>query len=165
MDLYSWAGSRYRDLSPTLYGVYLSNWDTATQATLWEDYQFKVIITLSTENHNPTTLADMRYLGICHYLFALADEPEAPLKDYLTQTYHIIDEAVGRRERVLVHCQMGVSRSAAVVLAYFMRRFQCFDMKKAHADLATFRPSIGINQGFRQQISAWLQENRDEEQK
>jgi hypothetical protein len=43
-----------------------------------------------------------------------------------------------------------------------MRRFQCLDMTKAHADLVTFRPVVGVNHGFRQQINSWLKEEDED---
>lgn len=33
-------------------------------------------------------------------------------------------DSAGKRRKILVHCQCGVSRSACVVVAYFMRKFQ-----------------------------------------
>lgn len=53
--------------------------------------------------------------------FQLEDMPDAPLLPVLKRVMQFLEE---RQDRpVLIHCQMGISRSASCVIAYLMRRF------------------------------------------
>jgi atypical dual specificity phosphatase len=60
--------------------------------------------------------------------------------------------AHGSGTRVLVHCNQGVSRSSAVVIAYLMKckRLRLMD---AYNYVAAIRPSIQPNFGFMEQLN------------
>lgn len=60
-------------------------------------------------NHN------MRYLGIEAY-----DTDGYSINKHFDETTRFIDDAIQNRGKVLVHCRMGMSRSATVVLAYML---------------------------------------------
>ncbi|ORX65686.1 DSPc-domain-containing protein, partial [Linderina pennispora] len=49
------------------------------------------------------------------------DHDEPDLHKYFDECFAFIDAARSRNENVLVHCQLGVSRSASLVIAYVMR--------------------------------------------
>ena len=53
------------------------------------------------------------------------DEPEANLLEQLPTALDFIASALGAGGRVLVACEAGVSRSAAVVVAHLMREEGC----------------------------------------
>ena len=54
-----------------------------------------------------------------------------PMEDTIMQNLHIhlpecfdfLDKAWENKANILVHCQAGISRSAAVIIAYLMYRF------------------------------------------
>ena len=67
---------------------------------------------------------------------------------YFDDTYKFIDEAIGN---VFVHCAAGISRSASVVIAYFMKKEgktyeQAFDFVKER------RNCVNPNEGFVNQL-------------
>ncbi|KAJ1942124.1 hypothetical protein FBU59_003292 [Linderina macrospora] len=49
------------------------------------------------------------------------DHDEPDLQRYFDECFAFIDAARNRNQSVLVHCQLGVSRSASLVIAYVMR--------------------------------------------
>jgi hypothetical protein len=51
----------------------------------------------------------------------LDDHSDAPIGDYLDDACEFIREGLRRGEGVLVHCRMGVSRSASFVIAFIMK--------------------------------------------
>lgn len=51
----------------------------------------------------------------------LQDDLDQDVKIYFEQTNQFLYECKQKNEKVLVHCQMGISRSAAIVLAYLMK--------------------------------------------
>jgi protein-tyrosine phosphatase len=57
----------------------------------------------------------------------------------------------------VVHCQMGISRSATVIIAYLMKRFK-WSYGMARDYLRECRPSIYPNSGFVRQLKEWGRE-------
>ena len=51
----------------------------------------------------------------------LHDEIQADVKQYFEQTNEFLLQCKQKNEKVLVHCQMGISRSSSIVLAYLMK--------------------------------------------
>ena len=79
-------------------------------------------------------------------IIQLDDSPQTNIIQYFKEAIKFIDDS----EKVFVHCFAGVSRSATLVIAYFMWKnrlsFQeSFDMVKSHR-------LIGPNEGFRKQL-------------
>ena len=58
----------------------------------------------------------------CNVLWInLPDEMGANVKQYFEQTNQFLLECKNKNEKVLVHCQMGISRSSSIILAYLMK--------------------------------------------
>lgn len=77
----------------------------------------------------------------------LDDHPDAPIEAHFENFCEYISEALAAKEPVLVHCQVGVSRSAALVIAYYMTAKQVgFD--EAFAAVKKLRPLVSPNIGF-----------------
>ena len=76
----------------------------------------------------------------------ILDLPDTDITVYFDECFAFIDAA--RQDGcVFVHCNAGVSRSAAVVIAYLMSSQQMsFDDALAH--LKSHRPSVRPNDGF-----------------
>lgn len=49
------------------------------------------------------------------------DELQADIRKYFETTNEFLYQCKMRNEKVLVHCQMGISRSSTIVLAYLMK--------------------------------------------
>lgn len=49
------------------------------------------------------------------------DELRADIKKYFHETNEFLNQCKEKNEKVLVHCQMGISRSSSIVLAYLMK--------------------------------------------
>jgi protein-tyrosine phosphatase len=49
------------------------------------------------------------------------DELRVNIKQHFEQTNQFLNECKEKNEKVLVHCQMGISRSSSIVLAYLMK--------------------------------------------
>ncbi|KAI1789918.1 DSPc-domain-containing protein [Ganoderma leucocontextum] len=88
------------------------------------------------------------------YRLDILDSSSADLRPHLEATVRWIDERLRRGINVLVHCQQGVSRSAAVVIAYLiyahsMTYDAAFDFVKRK------RPCIKPNSGFVRCLQDW----------
>lgn len=82
-----------------------------------------------------------------HTCLNILDLPETDLSQYYSDAFTFIDDAVASGGRVLVHCNAGVSRSAAITLAYLMKS-HTLSYEDAWSLLKAKRPSINPNFGF-----------------
>ena len=79
-------------------------------------------------------------------IIEISDTPETNIIKYFKDAIKFIDES----DKVFVHCFAGVSRSATLVIAYFM-----WKDKKPYKEVFDFvnkNRSIGPNMGFRKQL-------------
>jgi hypothetical protein len=51
----------------------------------------------------------------------LYDELKSDIKQYFKETNEFLYKCKQKNEKVLVHCQMGISRSSSIILAYLMK--------------------------------------------
>ncbi|KAI5120460.1 hypothetical protein M0805_008507 [Coniferiporia weirii] len=86
---------------------------------------------------------------------ALADSA-APdlLAPHLDGAVRFIRERLNRGENVLVHCQQGISRSPAIVLAFLMRE-RALSYDAALQVVKTRRKCIKPNEGFERTLRNW----------
>jgi atypical dual specificity phosphatase len=63
------------------------------------------------------------------------------------EAFRFIDDATARGGRVLVHCAMGISRSATIVIAYLMYKYRV-PLATAYNFVKARRPEINPNPGF-----------------
>ncbi len=82
---------------------------------------------------------------------ALKDEKEADIGAFFDSAWQFICAARGEGGRVLVHCKMGRSRSATVVLMA-MFRTGLFSLRTAWEHLRACRRQISLNTGFVQTL-------------
>ena len=125
---------------------------------------------------NPSLL---EYLGVTHVLnmamelpmsFELINNPRIKLRHILAddsekynirfdfeQAFEFIDEAHMQGGKVLVHCMMGISRSATIVIAYIMSRYR-LSFNSAYNLVKSLRPEIHPNRYFVNILKQYEQE-------
>eukprot|EP00475_Leptophrys_vorax_P042654 TRINITY_DN80481_c0_g1_i1.p1 TRINITY_DN80481_c0_g1~~TRINITY_DN80481_c0_g1_i1.p1 ORF type:complete len:235 (-),score=72.06 TRINITY_DN80481_c0_g1_i1:12-716(-) len=90
---------------------------------------------------------------------SIKDSGEEDLIGNLPEVTDFIHKARSDGLPVLVHCSMGVSRSASVVIAY-MIRYENLSLFEAHARVKAVRDVICPNVGFLQQLGMWEEQCR-----
>ncbi|KAK4475477.1 hypothetical protein MN116_002527 [Schistosoma mekongi] len=80
----------------------------------------------------------------------LRDEPSQDLLEILEDALNFINESIQNKSDILVHCAMGVSRSASVVIAYLMRQNH-LSYEEAY-NIVSRKRSIFPNNGFINQL-------------
>jgi protein-tyrosine phosphatase len=85
---------------------------------------------------------------------AVNDEPSAPLGDWFDGVVERMEQVLVARKSVYVHCQMGISRSSSLVLAYLMR-FHHLSLEAAHQLTKERRPVVAPNIGFWKQLKEY----------
>lgn len=100
--------------------------------------------------------------GIKLHWVKIDDEPSADIYRFFPQITSEIDKALSKGEPVLVHCQMGISRSPTLVAAYLMKK-KNMTAAEAIAFIEAKRDIINPNKGFVKQLQQWEQHLTGEE--
>uniref|UniRef100_T1GX44 Tyrosine-protein phosphatase domain-containing protein n=1 Tax=Megaselia scalaris TaxID=36166 RepID=T1GX44_MEGSC len=82
------------------------------------------------------------------------DDDKTNLLKYWDNTYKYITRAKSEGSKVLVHCKMGVSRSASVVIAYAMKAYN-WDFHNALDHVKRQRSCIKPNKNFMSQLETY----------
>uniref|UniRef100_A0A0A9WDN4 Dual specificity protein phosphatase 19 n=1 Tax=Lygus hesperus TaxID=30085 RepID=A0A0A9WDN4_LYGHE len=99
----------------------------------------------------------IQYPGISYTQVQLLDLPETDLLRSLPQCLAVIDGVREQGGTVFVHCNAGVSRSAAVTIAYVMQD-ELISFHEAYSRLKELRPAIQPNIGFINQLKLYEKE-------
>ncbi|EDQ92582.1 uncharacterized protein MONBRDRAFT_5247 [Monosiga brevicollis MX1] len=116
-----------------------SNWEELSR----NNCQYIINVTCEIENFFPDKI---KYCNI-----RVWDVPTTTIWPNWNRTYDFIRQARKAGSSVLVHCKMGVSRSASTVIAYAMKQYS-WSLEEAHAFVKKRRRIIKPNEGFRTQL-------------
>lgn len=79
--------------------------------------------------------------------FLLQDTPSEGIELFFESVFDIIEANRHNNKRVLIHCFMGISRSASFVIYYLMRT-RNWDFHESFEYVENIRPCIDPNPGF-----------------
>ncbi|KAM6177907.1 dual specificity protein phosphatase 19 [Rhynchocyon petersi] len=85
---------------------------------------------------------------------SMLDLPETNLLSYFPECFQFIEQAKMKDGVILVHCNAGVSRSAAVVIGFLMSSEE-MSFTSAFSLVKNARPSICPNTGFMEQLRTY----------
>ncbi|XP_068456757.1 protein phosphatase Slingshot homolog 2b [Clinocottus analis] len=104
---------------------------------------------------NVTREIDNFFPGVFEYHnIRVYDEEATDLLNYWNDTYKFISRAKKAGAKCLVHCKMGISRSAATVIAYAMKEYG-WDLKKAFDYVKERRAVTKPNPSFMRQLEEY----------
>ncbi|XP_068167761.1 dual specificity protein phosphatase 18 [Antennarius striatus] len=89
----------------------------------------------------------------------VTDSPDSPLGEHFHEVADKIHVTSERGGRTLVHCNAGVSRSAALCLAYLVKH-RGMTLLEAHGRVKSCRPLVRPNRGFWKQLIRFEMELR-----
>ncbi|XP_042369926.1 dual specificity protein phosphatase 18-like, partial [Plectropomus leopardus] len=89
--------------------------------------------------------------GVEYIHIPLSDSPMSPLCEHFDEVADKIQLTAERGGRTLVHCNAGVSRSAALCMVYLMKH-RGATLLQAHGWVRTSRPVVRPNNGFWKQL-------------
>jgi len=136
-------------------GVYIGGSSDANDLDTLENIGIRVIINCAPETH--VQRDDKRFT---YHLFSMEDRSDYPIDQDIPTAVEIITKAVSRKEKVLVHCHRGISRSVSLVIAWLMKTEQ-LNFDDALAEVTNSRPIASPNLGFTLALQAL--ENSDED--
>ncbi|CAF1031808.1 unnamed protein product [Adineta ricciae] len=126
--------------------LFLGNMQHANNSDLLERFQIKHIINVCDIKLRQMILDNFNVVHI-----PMPDEPRTNIKQHFDRTNELLHGYYEKKERCLVHCAAGVSRSATIVLAYLMK-YHHNTLKEAFFYLIEKRPQIWPNEGFLLQL-------------
>ncbi|KAJ4461276.1 putative Dual specificity protein phosphatase 19 [Paratrimastix pyriformis] len=134
-------------MAEILPGLFLSNLFFARTKRLLREKNITRIVNCSdtVDNYHPY---DFLYLKL-----NTADTPETDIQAHFERVFAFVDPALDLGQNILVHCAMGWSRSATVVLAISMHR-QRWTLLQAIQNLYS-KTYSNPNDGFLQQLIAF----------
>jgi protein-tyrosine phosphatase len=118
--------------------LYLCDYNSATKYAELCSLGIKQILTVGNGMLHRTEELRTKYIPI-------EDRSNENIKQYFTEAFEFIN-----RDVTVVHCQMGISRSATIVIAYLMSGGM--DINYAYRYVKLRRPFINPNSGFTEQL-------------
>nr|XP_020663426.1 dual specificity protein phosphatase 19 [Pogona vitticeps] len=89
-------------------------------------------------------------------MIPILDLPETDIVSYFPECFEFIEEAQLKNGVVLVHCNAGVSRAAAIVIGFLMHS-EGLSFSRAFSLVKNARPAICPNPGFMEQLHKYHQ--------
>ncbi|XP_006870221.1 PREDICTED: dual specificity protein phosphatase 18-like [Chrysochloris asiatica] len=134
-----------RGLSRITNSLYISSGVAANNKVMLTSNRITTIINVSVEVEN------IYYKGIQYMRFPVFDACNSNLLDLFDPIADHIHCVATKQGRTLIHCVAGVSRSAALCLAYLMKH-HAMSLLDAHTWTKSCRPIIRPNNGFWEQL-------------
>lgn len=100
--------------------IYLGSYSDALCAKILLERGITCVLNISEECPiSESLLAHSDTINIMQ--IPIKDHSDEPIQKHFKDCIEFIHRAVSRGEKILIHCRMGISRSATIVLAYLMR--------------------------------------------
>ena len=128
--------------------LYQGKGEHAKNEQVIRDLKITHVLNITTEHKN--VFEDR----LVYLKLAIEDESSSNLFSHLKQTTAFIESALHKGGCVLVHCNLGVSRSSTATLAYLIKNRK-WTLADAHSFLKSRRSCIRPNMGFLKQLSDW----------
>ena len=154
----------YNPMDKIADGLYLGNVSAASDLKMLYKNGITHIVRVLKGNFGKVYYDKFNYK-----IIQIDDLPNQNLQKYFDSAHKFIDEALSEntedsiKNKVLVHCQVGMSRSATIVIGYLMRKFPEMSLNKAHRFVKAKRPIVNPNDGFMRQLKSFeriLEKNR-----
>ncbi|XP_013922854.1 PREDICTED: dual specificity protein phosphatase 19 [Thamnophis sirtalis] len=130
----------------------LGSQDAAHDLEIMKKYKVTHVLNVAygVENAFPD---DLTYKTI-----PILDLPETDITSYFPQCFEFIEQIKLKDGVVLVHCNAGVSRAAAIIIGFLMYS-EGLNFAMAFSVVKNARPAICPNSGFMEQLQKYCQIN------
>ncbi|CAG2172981.1 unnamed protein product [Oppiella nova] len=131
--------------------LFLGNQMAANDVETLQSEEVKYVLSVWNSELN-TKSESITYMKI-----DVQDYPGEHILSYFVEAIHFIRQAQDSGRNILVHCHMGYSRSATIVIAFLMRKYR--KTYKEAEQLVRQRRIIGPNPGFVTQLKLFYDMN------
>ncbi len=129
----------YSEPSMILPNLYLGSAFNAYNKLHLEKNEINVIINITKEISNYYE----NYMKYTYYKYPILDNDKEDITSILKEAANTIDYHLARGDKVLVHCYMGASRSASVVI-YYLMKYHNKELRHAIYHVKKHRPIINL---------------------
>ena len=133
--------NEFDNISQITPNIYLSGYMIASNKNELDKHNIKNIINCAK------TLPNYFPDNFIYTNVPIDDTWGQQIEQYFDNTYNVIDTSVNNNENILVHCHAGVSRSATIVIAYLMRKYN-WDRDQALNFVRSKRSIVNPNNDF-----------------
>jgi hypothetical protein len=134
------------DADEVVAGLFVGSLDAALDETWIRAVHISTVVNVSGSSYNPLP-------GICYLHVPMRDDNDAPLLPAFTAAWPVVFDALTRKKRVLVHCKLGRSRSAAIAMMVLMRWLSS-SLREAYDAVRAARPLVRVPLlGFQLQLT------------
>lgn len=125
--------------------LYLTSLEVAKNEAILKEYNIDIIVSIIDFNPFEYNIPK-RILSKQKVYFFAKDTDEFPLEQYFEPFYNLMESNPGKR--VLVHCLVGMSRSASLVISYLIKKDLNSTFNDHYCYVKEARPCIDPNNGF-----------------
>jgi dual specificity MAP kinase phosphatase len=132
--------------------LYIGSYSNATNKKDLESIHCKTILNCASECKNLfENEPGYKYLKL-----NIKDTLDYPIEDHFTDSNAFLSQAHENNETVFVHCQLGKSRSATIIIAYLIKHMN-MSTNEAYTFLKRARSSIMPNLSFMNKLRSYEQ--------
>lgn len=140
---YTQYGYFYSEANQIINNLHLGSSFNAYSLSELSNKKINVVINVTEEIDN----FHENNLVMTYYRFPIKDNNEDDISEILDQTYELIDEHLAKGNSILVHCYMGASRSASVIIYYLMKKYD-WTYQQALTDVSEKRKLVNLSHKF-----------------
>lgn len=138
--------------------LYLTSLEVAKNKHILKEYNIDIIVSII--DFDPFKYNDSKFIKSKQKIYYFAqDFDEFPLEQYFNSFYQLMEANIGKR--ILVHCLVGMSRSASLVLSYLIKKNLNLTLVDHYSYLKEKRPCIDPNKGFMMKLRAYRKQLKD----
>jgi hypothetical protein len=137
--------------------IYMSNWQLSCDIKLMREHNIAAILCVDQTDKPPEILKAYKKRKIEQLQIRIADTPSEKILPHFEMAYNFMQHFIASDKKVLIHCAAGVSRSAAFVLYYLLKRYYLTNFKKLKS---VTKDLIDTNVYFLPRIVQFVKENR-----
>ncbi|CAD8082978.1 unnamed protein product [Paramecium sonneborni] len=135
-------------------GIYLGNIDAAQDSQLLNQFKIGAVLQILDQS--------VPVQGAYKLWIMAEDSEDFPLHKYFDQCIRFIENQ-SKKTNVLIHCYAGISRSAAIVAAYIMQKYN-WSVNQSILHIQNKRRIVSPNSGFMKQLREFEKKLSNKEQ-
>lgn len=138
--------SKKIEISHIIENIYLGSLNGANSSELIDKYNIKAIVRIL----EPSIIYDLKSKTDTNYHFIpIYDHPSEEIKPYIQDFFNFMED--NKDKNILIHCMMGISRSATFTLLYLIKKYK-MTLNEALDFVKIKRNIVNPNKGFIQQL-------------
>lgn len=146
----------YIEPTEIIPGIYLGNAYNASNYSTIQYYNIKNILNISKELPNYFE----NNTEIIYKKIEIIDDAENHIKEHIQDIISFIDDKnIDNQNSLLVHCYMGSSRSASVILIILIYKYG-YTFDEALTLIKSKRDIVNINTNFLEDIKEWINDKK-----